>query len=426
MWWTTAKRRRRRRRAVRGRSTRRRSSRPGARSAAGRGRRRGHGRRGGRSGGARTVGGGDRAVEEERAQPRDRPATRYWIQRAAPVHHGFPMLPAARSRRARRCPRSGASSSSGCAGRQAPNRPGRSAVRNQTRPGPCQWTPTMLKRSGAARERRRPRGASGTSRATTRTSCAAAVPGAVTASAATSMSGRQERFMGGVRLFDRIRGLLRPQGHRHDPDRIFTLESAALAGTFLHRRAHRGSARARPEAQLPRRRRRASSRSSVENDINPVTQEYLIDAIERGERRGLRRGRASSWTRRAGSTRRCARSSRRSSTPTSRSSSTSTARLAGRFGGRFIALAADVAAMAPGDEHRLLDAGRGRRRGDPRGSPAQGRQRRRRVRARARRDARPQRRLGGGGGPLGVQPRRPGGARARTSSTWSRPTCRRS
>ena len=75
------------------------------------------------------------------------PASRYWIRFAGPVQNGFPTfhapdLPSG-------LPASGASSFSRSAGCQALHPPS-PAVRNQTLPGPCQWSPTMLNSSGAS------------------------------------------------------------------------------------------------------------------------------------------------------------------------------------------------------------------------------------------------------------------------------------
>ena len=134
-----------------------------------------------------------------------------------------------------------------------------SAVLNQTWPEPCQCRPTMLKRSGAERGADARTAASGTSRAITRTSCAAAVPGAITASAATSIERATRTLHGRRRLPSyRIRGLLRPQGHRHDPDRIFTPKVPRLRGLFCTL-ALLGQCSRWQEAQLPRSRLRACS-----------------------------------------------------------------------------------------------------------------------------------------------------------------------
>ena len=133
-----------------------------------------------------------------------------------------------------------------------------------------------------------------------------------------------------------------------------------------------------------------------DNDVNPVTADYVIDQIERANEGdydavvilldtpgGL-----------ADAMKDIYQAELASEVPVIAYVSPDGARAASA--GVWIVEAADIAAMAPSTNLGSVDPGRSRRRRDPERPASQGDQRRGEVAARARRDTRPQRRLGGG------------------------------
>ena len=132
-----------------------------------------------------------------------------------------------------------------------------------------------------------------------------------------------------------------------------------------------------------------------ENDVNPVTADYVVDAIEDAEEGGydavvilldtpggLSEAMRDIYQRMLASP-----------LPVIVYVSPDGARAASA--GVWIVQAADIAAMAPQTNHRLLDADCGGRRGHPGGSQEEGRERRGGVPQSARGEPRAQRRVGG-------------------------------
>lgn len=147
--------------------------------------------------------------------------------------------------------------------------------------------------------------------------------------------------------------------------------------------------------------------ASFDNDVNPVTREYLVEAMQRAERDGFAAlviemdtpgGLGSSM-------RDIVKAMLATTVPVivyvaPGGSSADSA-------GAVIGQAADVLAMAPQTKHRLIDADHDERARFLEGPAAKGRERRRRVRRRARPRARTEREGGRGDGANRSELRRP-------------------
>ena len=140
-------------------------------------------------------------------------------------------------------------------------------------PGPRQCRPTRSKTGGRAAASARP-SPSGTSRVTSVTSSANAEAGnaSATTMTASSFTGR------GPRVANRT---LRRRVARPLPDRILTSEKRLLCGAFFSCSSSRAP-RSLPQARQPRPAARVLA-IEFDNDVNPVTQDYVEQQIDRAD-----------------------------------------------------------------------------------------------------------------------------------------------